>query len=80
MLQTVLPYQTTRLMQTFTWRPKSNAKSNAFQKLCSYLENNDEWQYSMAELLEHMDTYLDGQEGYTTKHLQSKLLHTMEIK
>ena len=28
----------------------------------------------MAELLEHMDTYLDGQEGYTTKHLQSKLL------
>ena len=39
-------------------RPKSNAKSNAFLKLCSYLENNDECQYSMAELLELMDTYL----------------------
>ena len=55
-------------------RPESEAKSVAFLKLCSYLENNDECQYSMSELLEHMDSYLNGKEGYSNKLLQSKLL------
>ena len=54
-------------------RPDDESKAAAFLKLCSYLDDNDECQYSLGELLELMDTYLDGQEGYTTTHLQSKL-------
>ena len=54
-------------------RPEDKAKAVAFSNLCTYLDENDECQYSLSELLEQMDTYLDGQQGYTSRHLQSKL-------
>ena len=42
-------------------RPEDESKAAAFLKLCSYLD----------DINKLMDTYhnLDGQEGYTTKHL-----------
>ena len=39
-------------------RPEDESKAAAFLKLCSYLDDNDECQYSLGELLELMDTYL----------------------
>ena len=53
--------------------PEDKSKAPALLKLCSYLDDIDECQYSLGELLDLMDTYLDGQKGYTTKDLQSKL-------
>lgn len=38
------------------WRPESSIEADAFQKLGSFLENNDERPYSMVEFLEAMDT------------------------
>ncbi len=55
-------------------RPEDEFKAEAFKKLCSFLDENDECQYSLSELLDHMDGYLGGKEGYTLKHLRNKLL------
>lgn len=54
-------------------RPPDIVRVEAFQKLCQYLENNEECQYSLNELAETMDSFLDGHKGYETKYLKEKL-------
>ena len=56
-------------------RPEDEYKRKASQELCKYLDTNDECQYSISELLNYMDRFLDGKEGYTPKHLKTKLLN-----
>ncbi len=53
--------------------PTGNIREEAFKKLCKFLDDNDECQYSVHELSEHMDTFLDGHEGYSIKHLKVEL-------
>ncbi len=43
------------------------------RKLCEFLDDNDECQYSVHELSEYMATFLDRHEGYSIKHLKVKL-------
>ena len=50
-----------------------NQREEAFSKLCQFLDDNDECQYSLQELSEWMDKYLDGNEGYSNKQLNRKL-------
>ena len=47
--------------------------SVAFEELCVFLDSNDECQYSLGELVDHVDNFLEGGEGYTYKQLKSKL-------
>jgi len=54
-------------------RPNDKVKDEAFKQLCEFLDENDECQYSVAELLEYMDPFLYGQEGYSMKYLKIKL-------
>jgi hypothetical protein len=54
-------------------RPPDSQKLEAFQKLCQYLEENEECQYSVNELSEKMESFLDGVEGYEVKYLKHKL-------
>ena len=54
-------------------RPIDAAKQEAFEKLCHYICNNDECQYTLQELSCLMDGYLDGAEGYDPKRLGLKL-------
>ena len=53
-------------------------KNEAFTKLCQYIDENEECQYSMPELVNKLDGYLAGADGYTcactTKWLKQKLL------
>ena len=53
--------------------PGKSKKEQAFDKLCEYLEENDECQYALKEITELMDYYLDGEEGYSVKNLKWKL-------
>ena len=48
-------------------------KESAFNKLCKYLESNDECQYSLTFFTSLIDFYLDGNEGYSDKYLKLKL-------
>lgn len=48
-------------------------KHEAFLKLCSYMENSDECQFSISELIGKIEHFLDGQDGYSAKHLLRKL-------
>ena len=43
--------------------PDKSHKEQAFDKLCEYLEQNDECQYALKETTELMDSHLDGEEG-----------------
>ena len=55
-------------------RPNDASKVDAFQELCLYLEENDECQYSLSELLDIQQSFLnDGEEGYSEKTLKEKL-------
>ena len=54
-------------------RQEDKIKSDPFQKLCSFLEQNDTCQYSMDELQEYMQQYLEGHEGYQNQWLKKKL-------
>lgn len=42
-------------------------KQAAFEKLYEYLDQNDEYQYSLGDLFTRMDEFLDGSEGCTQK-------------
>ena len=55
-------------------RPVDAVKNEAFTKLCQYIDENEECQYSMPELVNKLDGYLAGADGYTTKWLKQKLL------
>ena len=49
-------------------RPRNQQTENAFKKLCLYLEENDECQYSLQNRKERMDEFLElDAEGCTTK-------------
>ena len=54
-------------------RPPHFSRVEAFEKLCQYLEENDECQYSLKELAETMDCFLEGADGYEPKYLKEKL-------
>ena len=57
--------------------PRWQKKLEAFVKLCNYLEENDECQYSLKELMEKMKSFYDGDPDgdkvYETKYLRDKL-------
>ena len=54
-------------------KPKNEAQEEAFRKLCDFLDQNDESQYSLVDILEKMESFLEGEEGYTMKFLKEKL-------
>jgi hypothetical protein len=54
-------------------RPVDLTKQAAFDKLCQYIRDNDECQYTLQELASLMDVYLDGAKGYDPKRLGQKL-------
>jgi len=50
------------------------SKSEAFVKLCLYLEENEECHYSLSELLDIHQSFLnEGEERYSEKTLKEKL-------
>ena len=55
-------------------RPQDNEKQNAFDKLCTFLYENDECQYSIAELEKKVNE--ECSHAYSRKDLKEKLLKT----
>ena len=56
-----------------TGRPTDKVLEEAFKKLCSFLDESDECQYSVLELVECMGTFLNGHDGCSIKTLKTKL-------
>lgn len=54
-------------------KPADAATEHAFSELCNFLDETDECQYSLSELLEHMETFLHGEDGYSIQYLEKKL-------
>ncbi len=54
-------------------RPCDMLKEESFQKLCLHLDENDECQYSLSELSDIYESYMEGAEGYSVKWLRQKL-------
>ena len=54
-------------------KPVDILRDSAFNALCAYLDENDECQYAVSELMEYMETFLDGEEGYSLKYFKQKL-------
>ena len=54
-------------------KPDADLRADAFKKLCEFIDDDDECQYSVQDLSDHMSMYLDGNEGYSIKHLKTKL-------
>lgn len=54
-------------------KPPVALKQSAFNELCAYLDKNDECQYAVSDLMEIMETFLHGEEGYSMKYLKQKL-------
>ena len=48
-------------------------KDHAFHELCKFLDETDECQYSVSELLDYMETFLNGEDGYSIKYFKQKL-------
>ena len=48
-------------------------QQKAFDELCKFLDKNDECQYSLRDLSEYMTSFLEGNEGYSLRHLKRKL-------
>ena len=46
-------------------KPADAAREHAFSELCNFLDETDECQYSLSEILELMETFLDGEDGYS---------------
>ena len=53
-------------------RPEDAEKQSAFDSLCAFLYENDECQYSLADLEERLNE--EGKPAYSRKHLNKKLL------
>ena len=46
-------------------------KCNDLLKLCTHIDNNDRYQFSVTDLVTVMKTFLtEGSEGFTTKHMK----------
>ena len=54
-------------------RPSDTVKSGAFEKLCGYINESDECQYSNDEILSLYEGLCDNEKIYTAKHLDQKL-------
>ena len=54
-------------------KPVDVQRNSAFNELCAYLDDNDECQYTVSDLMEHMETFLNGEEGYSLKYFKQKL-------
>ena len=54
-------------------RPSDTVKLGAFEKLCSYINESDECQYSSEEIFTLYKSLCDDEEVYTAKHLDQKL-------
>ena len=54
-------------------KPANTVQECGFIELCSYLDENEECQYSLPELLDYMETFLNGEEGYSMKYFKQKL-------
>jgi len=54
-------------------KPVDVPRDSAFNELCAYLDDNDECQYAVSDLMEHMETFLNGEEGYSLKYFKQKL-------
>ena len=54
-------------------KPIDSVKHAASNALCSFLDGNEECQYSISELMEHMGNFLQGEEGYSIKYFKQKL-------
>ena len=57
----------------YTKEEKVDYRQEAFHKLCEFLDGNDECQYSLQELSDYMETFLDGKDGYGIQYLKTKL-------
>lgn len=55
-------------------RPSDKVLDDAFKKLCEFLDENDECQYSLSELLEYMENFLNGHDGYSLKYFKKNLI------
>ena len=58
---------------THQGRKVDKEKSAAFMKLCQYLEENNECQYSIDELMSVMNSYEDNDTIYTKQYLKKRL-------
>ena len=58
-------------------KPADAAREHAFSELCNFLDETDECQYSLSELLELMETFLDGEDRYFMQYLKKKLLRSI---
>ena len=56
-------------------RTVNKAQENAFLKLCTYHDPSDKCQCSVAKVLETMEGFLDGEEGYSVKCKQKLKTH-----
>lgn len=54
-------------------KPVDVQRISAFNELCAYIDDNDECQYAVSDLMEHMETFLNGEEGYSLKYFKQKL-------
>ena len=70
--QCYVKYFCDRISDLSKGRPEDEEKQHAFDKLCAFLCENDECQYSIAELEERMNA--EGSQAYTRKRLKEKLL------
>ena len=48
-------------------------RNSAFSELCAYLDDNNECQYAVSDLMKHMETFLNGEKGYSLKYFKQKL-------
>ena len=55
-------------------KPADSVREAAFNDLCAYLDENDECQYAVSELMEYMETFLNGEEGYSLKYFKQKMI------
>ncbi|MCP3929090.1 MAG: hypothetical protein GY705_08320 [Bacteroidetes bacterium] len=53
--------------------------NSAFSELCAYVDDNDNWQYTVSNLKVHMETFLNGEEVYSLKYFEQKLIDTQMI-
>ena len=56
-------------------RPNYDANSEAFERLCAYLAQNEDSQYSMTELVDYSKEMSTTDDTYSEKHLKRRLLH-----
>lgn len=54
-------------------KPADAIRDSAFDALCSFLDENDECQCFISVLLEHMETFPQGEDGYSIKYFKQKL-------